>query len=199
MKLIYTFIFILLLSACGGDKVYTPKPRMYPRVMYPEKTYEVKEMDYCDFSFRVPSYMKVIQDQYFYDDKVIDPCWFDLKVRELNATLHCSYYPVTSQKALDTLINDAFKVTNKHNIKANYIEEALVYNPKDRVYGLVFDVDGPVASPVQFYLTDSTHHFFRASLYFDSKVNPDSTAPVLKFLHQDIDTLISTWRWTTKS
>ena len=59
----------------------------------------------------------------------------------------------------------------------------------------MFDIDGPVASPTQFYLTDEDKHFFRASLYFNSKVNPDSTAQVLEFLKPEIDTLLSSFKW----
>jgi gliding motility-associated lipoprotein GldD len=112
----------------------------------------------------------------------------------LNASLYCSYYRITKDKSISALINDAFNIAGKHNIKANYRRETIIEN-KNGVKGILFDIEGPVASPVQFYLTDDKNHFFRASLYFNSKVNPDSTAPVLSFIKTDIDTLISTFRW----
>ena len=83
---------------------------------------------------------------------------------------------------------------NKHNIKANYRKETIIDNGHG-VKGILFEIEGPVASPLQFYLTDEKDHFFRASLYFNSKVNPDSTAPVLKYLRSDIDTLIASFKW----
>jgi len=194
IRLILISITFTLLS-CGGDKVYTPKPRMYPRIVFPEKVVEQKDISYCNFSFEAPTYIKVVQDQYFFEDEIIHPCWFDLKAEGLNAELHSSYYPLSSRLQLDTLVNDAFKVTHKHNSKANYIDDLVINRPDAKVYGLLFDVDGPVASPVQFYLTDSTDNFFRASLYFNSKVNPDSTDIVLDFLMADVNTIIGSWEW----
>ena len=195
MRILILALVATCFIACGGDKVYTPKPKMYPRVIYPTKAYEDKQPSDCSFTFRAPTYADIVKDEYFYEDDIVDPCWFDIVVPELQASIHCSYYPLQSRAQLDELVADAFEVTNKHTIKANYIEEALIANPSRSVYGLLFAVDGPVATPLQFYLTDSTDHFFRASLYFDSKVNPDSTAPIVQYLQQDIDTIISSWQW----
>lgn len=195
MRIVAFILLTLFIVACGGDAVYTPKPRMYPRVVWPDKKVEQKEISYCDFTFKAPEYVKIVQDQYFFEDEIVHPCWFDLEVASLKTKLHCSYYPLSSQAELDQLVNDAFKVTSKHNVKANYIDDVLIHRPISKVYGMIFDVDGPVASPMQFYLTDSTNHFFRASLYFNSKVNPDSTDVVLNFLMEDVNTMIGSWEW----
>lgn len=168
---------------------------MYPRIIFPEKKIEQKKISYCDFSFSAPTYIEVIQDQYFFEDEIVHPCWFDLKADKLGAEIHSSYYPLSSRLQLDTLVNDAFKVTHKHNVKANYIDDLLIKRPEANVYGILFDVDGPVASPIQFYLTDSTDHFFRASLYFNSQVNPDSTDVILDYLMTDINAIIGSWEW----
>jgi len=54
---------------------------------------------------------------------------------------------------------------------------------------------GRAASPLQFFLTDSTNHFLKASLYFNSKVNPDSIAPIAEFVKVDVAELINTLKW----
>lgn len=172
-----------------------PKPRMYPRVFYPETgSYINFDTTFCSFTFKYPKYSKIVQDSFFYEDTPLHPCWFDIDFPLLNATLHCSYYDISSKKTLSSLINDAFEIAGKHNIKANYRKESIIENQYG-VMGIMFDIDGPVASPTQFYLTDEDKHFFRASLYFNSKVNPDSTAQVLQFLKPEIDTLLSTFKW----
>ena len=51
---------------------------------------------------------------------------------------------------------------------------------------------------LQFYLTDSTNHFLRGALYFNTEVN-DSIAPVSIFLKDDIKHLIESFRWIEKS
>jgi len=191
----YLFIIIVLVAmSCGEESLKTPKLRMYPRVNYPQKTYTDFDSSMCNFSFRIPNYVTVVQDSFIFDGKPSHPCWFDLQFKGLNASLHCSYHKLTAQKDLSSYVNDAFTIAGKHNIKANYRKETVIAN-KNGVKGILFEIEGPVASPLQFYLTDEKHHFFRSSLYFNSKVNPDSTAPVLQFVRTDIDSLISTFRW----
>jgi gliding motility-associated lipoprotein GldD len=51
------------------------------------------------------------------------------------------------------------------------------------------------ASPYQFYLTDSTTHWLRGSLYFDAIPNNDSLAPVIDFVKTDIQHIFETMHW----
>jgi hypothetical protein len=44
-------------------------------------------------------------------------------------------------------------------------------------------------------LTDTTQHFFKASLYFEAKVNPDSLAPIFKFVEEDVNKMIQSFDW----
>jgi gliding motility-associated lipoprotein GldD len=195
MKMIkYICLLVIILQACSEETIRIPRPRMYPRVVYPDKQFGEFQKTDCAFTFRQAMYSKVVRDSFLFDGKPGSDCWFDLQVPELNASLHCSYYPITKEKTLSLLINDVFALAGKHNIKANYRKESEIVNAHG-VKGILFEMEGPVASPLQFYLTDEQHHFFRASLYFNAKVDPDSTRPVLKFLRQDIDTLITSFRW----
>ena len=111
-----------------------------------------------------------------------------------NATLHLTYLPVRNN--LNTYISDAFKYVNKHIPKANNIEEHLYTNPSKHVYGITYHIEGiGVASPYQFFITDSIHHFLRGALYFNMAPNNDSLAPVINYIVQDIDTMISSFEW----
>jgi gliding motility-associated lipoprotein GldD len=196
MYRIYLFLLplVVTLAACE-EHVAVPKPRAYPRVIYPEKAYIPFQEGYCDFTFEMPKYATVERDTLFFEEAVKSNCWFNLTVSDLNAKLHCSYYPVTGRKRYDELVQDAFVMAQKHNIKAGYIEEIPVERPRARVFGMVFSIEGPAASSYQFYLTDSTRHFLRGALYFNAQARPDSLAPVLAFMKEDINKLISTLEW----
>lgn len=185
-------VFLLLLTACGEEVVLTPKPRAFPKIEYPERTYQQFDTSYCRFVFEYPAYATIEQDTAFFDERPEDPCWFDLLIPAFDAKLHCSYYPVG--KDLEKLRNDAFSLANKHNIKANYIDELPIEKPNG-VRGFVFNIEGPVASPFQFYLTDSDQHFLRAALYFNTQARPDSLAPVLNYVKSDLMHLINTFEW----
>ena len=96
---------------------------------------------------------------------------------------------------LDKFIEDSRSLSMKHISKASGIEEETLADRDSRKYGAVFHVKGSSASALQFYLTDSTKHFLRGSLYFYAPPNPDSLAPVLQFVEEDIRILLESFRW----
>jgi gliding motility-associated lipoprotein GldD len=187
-------VIVMSFLACGDDIAVTPKPRMFPRVFYPTKSMATYNSETCPFTFNYLGYNKILKDTFIFEGKPMSDCWFDVHSKDLNASLHCSYYGTNGSKSISTHIDDAFRIAGNHNTKANYRKEDVISN-KYGVKGLLFSIEGPVASPIQFYLTDNDKHFFRASLYFNSKVNPDSTAAVLEYIKPDIDSLISSFRW----
>ena len=50
--------------------------------------------------------------------------------------------------------------------------------------------------PFQFFVTDSTTHFMRGSLYFNHAPNPDSVAPVLDRMEADVRRIMETIEWS---
>ncbi len=187
------FIF----SACE-EYVPVPKPRAYPKVNYPEKAYRAFDQTYCNFSFEMPAYAQIERDTAFFEERPASNCWFNIDVAALNAKIYCSYYEVTSRARLDELVEDAFTMAQKHNIKANYIEEIPVHRTADHVHGIVFNIEGATASSYQFFVTDSTKHFLRGALYFNTQARPDSLAPVLAFMREDVNRLVGTLKWNNK-
>ncbi|MBK8700729.1 MAG: hypothetical protein IPN29_14800 [Saprospiraceae bacterium] len=198
MRIILSSLCLLFcLISCEEGKSVMPKQRMFPFVDYPERHDTILDKHFCNFTFSYPGYFSFRQDSFYFGEKPAHDCWFDLNAQGLGASLHCSYYPIQNRTGFDKLVNDAFEITGKHNIKANARKETLIENGHN-ASGIMFEVSGPVASPIQFYLTDSTRHFFRASLYFNATVNPDSTAPVLQFIKADLDRIITGFTWKEK-
>lgn len=183
----------ICLVSCGEAPVPVPKPRMYPRVDFPERGYQQYENENCDYTFEYPKYATINRDKYQYGDQASNQCWFNIDFSELNASIYCDYTKIENDM-FGSLIQDAFKIVGKHNSKANFREENIIQNEQG-VGGLLFDIKGPVATPYQFYLSDSTEHFFRASLYFNSRVNPDSMQIIHNFVKKDIDHMIRTFSW----
>lgn len=191
---VLSLIFLIILQSCGGDEATLPKPRLYPKVTFPEKGYTSYDSSDCPFTLEYPTYGTVQNDEYFEDRDPVHPCWFDILMKDINASIHCSYIPIDDREHFDELINDAFRMVTEHNIKANSRQDSLFANDKGSE-GILFNISGDVATPVQWVITDSTTHFLRASLYFDDKVNADSIAPVLSFVRKDIDHLIESFEW----
>ncbi len=189
-------LVVIFLAACSGGATPSPKPRGYPRVDFPERNYVRFDSSFCDFVFEYPDYMEVEPDTDFFGEAPAHPCWFNLYYPGFDSRVHMSYYPVGEEKSLSTLVNDAFELVDWHKKRANYIEEIRIERPGQRVYGFAFEIEGPAASGYQFFLTDSTAHFLRGALYFDTEARPDSLAPVTRFVETDIVHLLETFRWT---
>lgn len=198
----YTSIFFLIIISLSfiqcEEPIYTPKPRAYPKVEYPKKGYQAFNEKYCKMTFAYPTYAKIEQDNYFFEKEAPNDCWFNVTFPDFDGVLHCSYVTIDKgENNIETLQKDAFKMTDWHKKKASFIEDGFFEN-KHRTIGMTFDVEGPVASPVQFYLTDSLQqkHFIRGALYFNSRAEPDSLAPIIAFIKEDIQVLLESFEWT---
>lgn len=179
------------LSACDDeDEYYSPKPRGYFRIDFPEKKYKVYD-SICPYSFEIPVYSRVKKAT-----EPNNPCSFNLDFPEFKATLYLGYRPIDNNIA--TYLEDSHNFANKHQIKATGLDEIAILRDSAKVYGLLFDIAGNTASSLQFYLTDSTKHFLRGSLYFNSVPNVDSLKIVIEFLKKDVLHLINTTQWKEK-
>jgi gliding motility-associated lipoprotein GldD len=194
LKYLSLFCFICLLATACEETTYTPKPRGFPKIDFPKKEYQAFDKNYCNFSFEYPKYAQIIRDTLFFDDKPANDCWFDIYVPQLEARIHCSYYPIDKVNTIEKLNNDAFSLAGKHNIKADYIDEIKIHKP-NKVSGFLFDIQGAAASPFQFYLTDSSKHFLRGALYIKAESRPDSLQPIFDFMKKDIMQMVNTFEW----
>lgn len=170
---------------------HTPRPRGYVRIALPEKQYRLFDSIY-PYIFEYPLYAKIKPDAWDSDMKG----WMDLVFPTLNATIHISYMKVSEKDDIYQFLEDARTFVNKHIPKSTGFKETAYVDTNDNVYGVIFEILGRnAASPIQFYLTDSTNHFLRGALYFNVVPNNDSLAPVINFIHKDIIHLIETLEW----
>jgi gliding motility-associated lipoprotein GldD len=64
------------------------------------------------------------------------------------------------------------------------------------MFGQIYDIEGSdVATPFQFWVSDSSYHFLRGSLYFNFPPNNDSIQPVIDYLRNDLLQLVNTLQW----
>jgi gliding motility-associated lipoprotein GldD len=179
----------MMMFSCG-EKTYTPKPRGYFNIETPSQEY-VKFDSACAYSMEVSKHAVMIPSQ---DPKSKDRCWFNLYYPKFDAIIYLTYDPINNN--LKNYLDDSHELVYKHVVKATAIQEALIMDTASRVFGVKYKIEGDAACPYQFYLTDSTHHFFRAALYFNFKPNYDSLYQVVNFIEADMDHMIQTFEWT---
>jgi gliding motility-associated lipoprotein GldD len=189
------FILSLLAAICftACNSKFTPKATGYPTIALPEKKYISNAVIDLPYSFDIPSYAVVDKKVAYMGVAQQKSGWMNLQFPTLNATIYISYNAVQKDK-LDVLVRDAYNFANNHSNKASFIEDSAFENPIG-LKGVFFHLGGDVASPYQFFITDSSRHFLRGALYFDTTPNADSLAPVIDFLYQDLKHLVNTFHW----
>lgn len=189
-----SFFLILSVVACTTESDISPRPRAYPRVDYPDRNLATYVQGECPFTFSYPDYFEVHRDTTYFEEYIDNPCWFNLHADGFNADIHCTYTQFGSYTQFQQLVQDAFKLANEQNKRASYIEDFKIILPNG-ISGMAFSMEGPSASPFQFFLTDSVQHFFRGSLYFNARPQPDSLRPVTEFIRKDITGMIQSFQW----
>jgi gliding motility-associated lipoprotein GldD len=199
----------ILLFSCNSP--FTPKPREYFRISFPERKYQVFDQPGYPYSFEYPVYGRIAKDSTLFDENPDNPYWINIEFPDFGSRIYLSYktiggnsvYKIKTENGykdslvrntFDGLRDEAFKMTYKHSLKASSIDDSSFSTP-NHLSGVYFKVGGNAATANQFFMTDSTRHFLRGALYFDAAPNADSLAPVNSFLQEDLKHMISTLKW----
>ena len=167
---------------------YTPKPKGHLYFEDPETGHYTLEQ-FSRFKFLLSEKTSILNER----DSLSNQ-WFDICYPSLNATIYCSYIPISS-KNFAQIDEKSRNFVYFHLRKAEQFGEQSFENPEQNVFGVIYRIEGEVASPIQFVLTDSTSSFFRGALYFDQVFNQDSIAPVIHYLDKEIQTIIESFQW----
>ena len=185
------FLCTLLLFSCGRkEEYYTPKPKGYFRIDLPEHQYQLWDSIF-PFGFEYSQWANCS-----YEKKEGQVYWIDIHYPTLNASFNMTCLPLKND--LRELAANEERMVNMHIEygKVDDIEYYFIEDPQNRVYGRIYDIIGKeVASPMQFWVTDSAHYYIRASLYFNFSPNNDSLQPVIQFLREDAMHLINSLNW----
>jgi gliding motility-associated lipoprotein GldD len=190
-------LILAIVSFSGCKEVLVPKPKGYFRIDLPQKEYvmfnETNQDNNLPLKFEYPAYGNISEK----GDEKSEPGWFNIEFPAFKARIYLTYKDVEGD--LESLIEQTYTMNVKNHItKADAINEQLIYDNENRIFGILYDLKGNTASAVQFYVTDSINHYLRGSLYFESEPNADSLAPVIDFFRDDVIHLIETLKWKEK-
>lgn len=190
--------FFLLAIAFVGvscNSEFTPRPRGYYQINFPQKNYRLFNEPGYPFHFEYPAYGVVVKDSLFFDQHPENPYWINIDFPDYSARIHLSYKEIGKKNNFDSLVNDAFTMSYKqHTYRASSIQPEEFTTPGGSG-GVYFTLKGNAATSNQFFITDSARHFIRGALYFAATPNADSLQPVNDFLRKDVQHLINTVSW----
>ncbi|MDO8965582.1 gliding motility lipoprotein GldD [Algoriphagus sp.] len=179
-------LLLLLAGMTSCEKAWLPKPPGYNKIDLPKHAYTrlIGEYPYqLDFS----TSSQVEPDSFNLKEKA----WINLNYQDFRAKVHLTYKKIDGTNTnFEKLSNDAFKLTAKHQIKAYGIEEGVLITPNGYT-AVVAELSGEVPTQFQFFVTDSTNHFLRGAVYFNTAMKNDSLAPVIEYIKIDMTHLMN--------
>src|SRR5882724_4264218 len=178
------------LLVLSGTTEYQPKPKGYNRLILSKEEYQLFP-DTLPYRFEYSKHAKLLRDTSWISERH----WVEIYYPELKANIHITYKKVLGKEAiLKELLNDAYNLTSKQQIKANAIDEVITKTPSGKT-AVIAEISGEVPSQFQFTMTDSSKNFLRGALYFNTRVQNDSLAPAIEFMKKETMHLINTLQW----
>ena len=182
----------LVLAACGGSSSdnYVPKPKGFPRLDLAPQQYKLIDPVH-PYQFEYNKVARLLPDTFARSE----PHWIFIHYPMFHASIQLTYKPIHNDvNRLRAMLEDSYKLAARHNIKAYAIEQKKM-RLKSGLEASVIDLTGDVPSQVQFVTTDSTTHFLRGALYFNTATENDSLQPVIQYIRKDIIHLLNTLKW----
>lgn len=182
------FIVMVIVCCCFAcQQVDVPKPKAFLRLEYPKADYKNIETS-LPFSFKKNKLSTV--ETIKKNNRLLG---LNLNYKSLNATVYLTYGALENN--LNKFISDAGSITQKHAQMAREVSERSFENESTEVYGKLYELQGPVASQIQFHITDRKKHFLSGALYFRTRPNYDSILPAVDYVRKDIIMLMESLRW----
>lgn len=205
------FLMALIFGMISCNSEYTSKKTGYFKIDFPQRSYvQFQEQGY-PYTFEYPAYARIVKDSSIFDESQ-SPYWINIDFPQFGGRIYISYKDVKGNSVykiktpsgtyrdsigkndFEQMVNDAYKLSFKNDVKANSIEDSLMHTP-DGLTGIYFKLAGNVATANQFFLSDTIKNFLRGALYFEVTPNEDSLRPVNDFLREDMKHIINTLRW----
>ncbi|MFT6135915.1 MAG: gliding motility-associated lipoprotein GldD [Cyclobacteriaceae bacterium] len=190
MKIKHSFFaigLIILFAAC--ETTFLPKPKGYNRINMPEVGY-VLLPDTFPYQFEYSQNALLLKDTSWLSERY----WIDIHYPDFEAFVQITYKPINKDSLVDGYLADSYRLTSQHNVKAYAIEEKILLLQSGNVAS-VSELEGDVPTQFQFHITDSSKHFLRGALYFQTATKNDSLKPAIDFIKNDLVHLLNTLTW----
>ena len=114
--------------------------------------------------------------------------WLNISYPHYRSTVYCSFVPVSRGNLAQHLDNRRKRISL--NAEGREMRSAVFEDSLGRYTAEVFFAGADVPTPLQFITTDSTSFIFTGALYVDGRNNPDSIAPVVDYITDDVMTML---------
>ena len=113
------------------------------------------------------------------DEKIV------LGYKDIKISIVLSDVELENLSSFEESLQNFYMFLEPHRKKSNQISIKEFTSADNNRFAKLFEMRGPVASPLQFYVTDSTNHFLFGSMNIMEKSDYDSIYPsiMLSLIH----------------
>lgn len=185
-KILFFFGLFLFLFSCNESN-YLPREKGFLRLEFEKPTYDTYSNESSGLNF-------IYNDAYstfeiVSDEKIV------LGYKEIKISIVLSDVELENLSSFEESIQNFYMFLEPHRKKSNQISIKEFTSADNNRFAKVFEMRGPVASPLQFYVTDSTNHFLFGSMNIMEKSDYDSIYPSIMYVKNDIFSIIESVNW----
>ena len=185
-KILYLFGFFLFHFSCDETN-YLPKEKGFLRLEFEKPTYDTFSIEASKLNFifnNAYSSFEIVSDE-----KIV------LSYKDIKIDIVLSNVELDNISSFEESIQNFYMFLEPHRKKSNQISIKEFTSANNKIFAKVFEMRGPVASPLQFYVTDSTNHFLFGSMNIMEKSDYDSIYPSIMYVKNDVFSIIESVNW----
>ena len=175
---IFKFIYFFGLVFSCENNFNLPKPDAYLRIEFNEPKY----LNYEDVNSQIDFYYNSSSSSI----NQISSKSINLNYENLGMSLDLSFNKLSSENEVINYITDFNLLLDTHTKQSNGFLVKEFENVEYSTFGKIYEFKGDVASPIQFFITDSLNNFIQGVVNKEISSKYDSIYPSIQYIKNDI-------------
>ena len=185
-KILFLFGLFLFHFSCDESN-YLPREKGFLRLEFEKPTYNT----FSDES----SALNFIYNDAYSSFEIVSDEKIALRYKDIKISIVLSDVKLENISSFEESIQNFYMFLEPHRKKSNQISIKEFTSADNKRFAKVIEMRGQVASPLQFYVTDSINHFLFGSMNIMEKSDYDSIYPSVMYVKNDIFSIIESVNW----
>lgn len=182
------FLFGLLLFHFSCDETsYLPREKAFLRLEFEKPMYDTYSSEFSKLNF--------IFNNAYASFEIVSDKKTVLRYKDIKIDIVLIDIQLENTSSIEESLQNFYMFLEPHRKKSNQISVKEFVSADNKRFAKVFEMRGPVASPLQFYVTDSINNFLFGSMNLTEKSDYDSIYPSIMYVKNDIFSIIESVNW----
>lgn len=182
------FLFGLLLFHFSCDETsYLPREKAFLRLEFEKPMYDTFSSEFSKLNF--------IFNNAYASFEIVSDKKTVLRYKDIKIDIVLIDIQLENTSSIEESLQNFYMFLEPHRKKSNQISVKEFVSADNKRFAKVFEMRGPVASPLQFYVTDSINNFLFGSMNLTEKSDYDSIYPSIMYVKNDIFSIIESVNW----